>query len=146
MQQGINKVVLAYSGGLDTSAIVPWLKENYNCEVITFTADIGQGDDELRGLADKAHRSGAVACQVDDLRREWLTDYVWPCLRAMTVYEGRYLLGTAMARRSNRCCSAWWSRCPWGRGSTRSPPTRTEACAISTTPAGCRSSKASRSG
>jgi argininosuccinate synthase len=92
------KIVLAYSGGLDTSIIVPWLKENYDCEVHAYCGDIGQGDDELRGLEDKAKRSGAVSCRVDDLRREWLTDYVWPCVRAMTVYEGRYLLGTSMAR------------------------------------------------
>jgi argininosuccinate synthase len=92
------KIVLAYSGGLDTSIIVPWLKEHYDCEVHGYCGDIGQGDDELRGLEDKARRSGAVSCRVDDLKRQWLTDYVWPCLRAMTVYEGRYLLGTSMAR------------------------------------------------
>jgi argininosuccinate synthase len=92
------KIVLAYSGGLDTSIIVPWLKENHDCEVYAYCGDIGQGDEELRGLEEKAHRSGAVACRVDDLRREWLENYVWPCVRAMTVYEGRYLLGTSMAR------------------------------------------------
>lgn len=92
------KIVLAYSGGLDTSIIVPWLKENYDCEVHGYCGDIGQGDEELRGLEEKARRSGAVSCRVDDLRRTWLNDYVWPCVRAMTVYEGRYLLGTSMAR------------------------------------------------
>ncbi len=92
------KIVLAYSGGLDTSIIVPWLKENYDCEVHGYCGDIGQGEEELRGLEEKARRSGAVSCRVDDLKRTWLTDYVWPCLRAMTVYEGRYLLGTSMAR------------------------------------------------
>ncbi|MBL8748460.1 MAG: argininosuccinate synthase [Planctomycetes bacterium] len=92
------KIVLAYSGGLDTSIIVPWLKENHDCEVHAYCGDIGQGADELRGLEEKARRSGAVSCRVDDLRREWLTDYVWPCIRAMAVYEGRYLLGTSMAR------------------------------------------------
>jgi argininosuccinate synthase len=92
------KIVLAYSGGLDTSIIVPWLKENYDCEVHAYCGDIGQGDEELRGLEDKARRSGAVSCRVDDLKRTWLTDYVWPCVRAMAVYEGRYLLGTSMAR------------------------------------------------
>ncbi len=92
------KIVLAYSGGLDTSIIVPWLLENYDCEVHAYCGDIGQGDDELRGLADKAHRSGAVSCRVDDLKRTWLQDYVWPCVRALAVYEGRYLLGTSMAR------------------------------------------------
>ena len=93
-----DKVVLAYSGGLDTSIIVPWLKENHDCEVHAYCGDIGQGDEELRGLEEKARRSGAVSCRVDDLRRTWLNDYVWPCVRAMTVYEGRYLLGTSMAR------------------------------------------------
>jgi len=92
------KIVLAYSGGLDTSIIVPWLKENYDCEVHGYCGDIGQGEEELRGLEEKARRSGAVSCRVDDLRRTWLNDYVWPCVRAMTVYEGRYLLGTSMAR------------------------------------------------
>jgi len=92
------KIVLAYSGGLDTSIIVPWLKEHHDCEVHAYCGDIGQGDDELRGLEQKARASGAVSCQVDDLRREWLTDYVWPCVRAMAIYEGRYLLGTSMAR------------------------------------------------
>ena len=83
------KIVLAYSGGLDTSIIVPWLKENYDCEVHAYCGDIGQGADELRGLEDKARRSGAVSCRVDDLRRQWFTDYVWPCVRAMAVYEGK---------------------------------------------------------
>jgi argininosuccinate synthase len=92
------KIVLAYSGGLDTSIIVPWLKEHYDCEVHGYCGDIGQGEEELRGLEEKARRSGAVSCRVDDLRNVWLTDYVWPCVRAMTVYEGRYLLGTSMAR------------------------------------------------
>jgi argininosuccinate synthase len=92
------KIVLAYSGGLDTSIIVPWLQEHHDCEVHAYCGDIGQGDDELRGLEQKARVSGAVSCRVDDLRREWLTDYVWPCVRAMAIYEGRYLLGTSMAR------------------------------------------------
>ncbi|MGE3174037.1 MAG: argininosuccinate synthase [Planctomycetota bacterium] len=94
-----HKIVLAYSGGLDTSIIVPWLKEQYpGCEVHGYCGDIGQGEQELRGLEQKAEASGARSCRVDDLRREWLTDYVWPCVRAMAVYEGRYLLGTSMAR------------------------------------------------
>ncbi|MCB9886814.1 MAG: argininosuccinate synthase [Planctomycetes bacterium] len=92
------KIVLAYSGGLDTSIIVPWLKEHHDCEVYGYCGDVGQGEEELRGLEEKARASGAVGCRVDDLRREWLQDYVWPCVRAMTVYEGRYLLGTSMAR------------------------------------------------
>jgi len=92
------KIVLAYSGGLDTSIIIPWLKEHHDCEVYCYCGDIGQGDDELRGLEQKARSSGAVACKVENLQRTWLHDYVWPCLRALAVYEGRYLLGTSMAR------------------------------------------------
>jgi len=93
-----NKVVLAYSGGLDTSIIIPWLRENHGLEVHCLAGDVGQGADELTGLEDKAIQTGAASCRVEDLRREFLEDYVWPCLRAMTVYEGRYLLGTSMAR------------------------------------------------
>ena len=92
------KIVLAYSGGLDTSIIVHWLKERYDCEVHAYCGDVGQGASELEGLAEKAAASGAASCRVDDLRSEFLKDYVWPCVRAMTVYEGRYLLGTSMAR------------------------------------------------
>ncbi|TAJ23886.1 MAG: argininosuccinate synthase, partial [Planctomycetota bacterium] len=93
-----NKVVLAYSGGLDTSIIIPWLKENHGLEVHALAGDVGQGPDELAGLEKKALATGAASCKVVDLRREFLTEYVWPCLRALTVYEGRYLLGTSMAR------------------------------------------------
>jgi argininosuccinate synthase len=92
------KVVLAYSGGLDTSIIIPWLIENYGCEVHALAGDVGQGASELDGLEAKAKKTGAKSCRVVDLRREFLEGYVWPCLRAMTVYEGRYLLGTSMAR------------------------------------------------
>jgi argininosuccinate synthase len=92
------KVVLAYSGGLDTSIIIPWLKENYGFEVHTVCGDVGQGADELDGLEEKARATGAASCRIVDIKREFLIDYVWPCLRAMTVYEGRYLLGTSMAR------------------------------------------------
>jgi len=92
------KIVLAYSGGLDTSIIIPWLKEHHDCEVYAYCGDVGQGDEELQGLEDKARASGAAGCRVDDLKREFVTDYVWPCLRAMAIYEGRYLLGTSMAR------------------------------------------------
>ena len=92
------KVVVAYSGGLDTSIIIPWLRENYGYEVHAVCGDVGQGDDELKGLTEKAKASGAASCKVVDLRREFLTDYVWPTLRALCVYEGRYLLGTSMAR------------------------------------------------
>ena len=92
------KVLLAYSGGLDTSVIVPWLKENYGCEVVTFTADVGQGADELEGLEEKALASGASKAIVADLREEFLTEYAFPALRAGAIYEGTYLLGTATAR------------------------------------------------
>ena len=94
----VNKVVLAYSGGLDTSVIVPWLKNNYgNCDVICFTADVGQ-QEELEGLEDKALKSGAVKLIVADLREEFLTDYVFPTMQAGAVYEREYLLGTSIAR------------------------------------------------
>ncbi len=92
------KVVLAYSGGLDTSIIIPWLVENHGLEVHCLAGDVGQGDDELQGLEQKALDTGAASCRIVDLRREFLVDYVWPCLRAMAIYEGRYLLGTSMAR------------------------------------------------
>jgi argininosuccinate synthase len=93
-----DKVVLAYSGGLDTSIIIPWLKENHGLEVHAVCGDVGQGAGELDGLEQKAKRTGAKSCRIVDQRREFLTDYVWPNLRAMSVYEGRYLLGTSMAR------------------------------------------------
>ncbi|MCA9882965.1 MAG: argininosuccinate synthase [Anaerolineae bacterium] len=93
----VNKVVLAYSGGLDTSVIVPWLKNNYGCEVICFTADLGQNE-ELDGLEDKAIASGASKLYVRDLREEFLSDYVFPTMQAGAVYEREYLLGTSFAR------------------------------------------------
>src|SRR3989454_1091109 len=91
-------VVLAYSGGLDTSAIVPWLRERYGARVVCFAADVGQGAGEVHGLEEKARRSGAVDCVVADLREEFVRDYVFPTLRAGAVYARTYLLGTAMAR------------------------------------------------
>lgn len=94
----IKKVVLAYSGGLDTSAIVPWLKDNYNCEVIAFVANVGQGDEELAGVEQKAINSGASSCYVVDLREELLKEVIYPTLKTGAVYEGQYLLGTSMAR------------------------------------------------
>src|SRR5713226_8391437 len=90
-------VVLAYSGGLDTSAIVPWLREQYGARVLCFAADVGQGA-ELDGLVDKAKRSGAVDCVIEDLREEFVRDFVFPTLRAGAVYARTYLLGTSMAR------------------------------------------------
>jgi argininosuccinate synthase len=91
------KVVLAYSGGLDTSIIIPWLKENYNCDVIAMIADVGQGDD-IDAVVEKAHKTGAAKVVVEDLRDEFLTGYVFPALRAGAVYEHKYLLGTSLAR------------------------------------------------
>ncbi|MDT0582346.1 MULTISPECIES: argininosuccinate synthase [Alteromonadaceae] len=94
----IKKVVLAYSGGLDTSAIMPWLKENYDCEVVAFAADVGQGDEELEGLHDKAIASGASECHIVDLKEEFVRDFIYPTIMTGAVYEGEYLLGTSMAR------------------------------------------------
>ncbi len=93
----VEKVVLAYSGGLDTSIIVPWLRENYDCEVICFTANIGQGE-ELEELEEKAIASGASKIYIEDLREEFLTDYVFPTMQAGAIYERKYLLGTSFAR------------------------------------------------
>lgn len=92
-----NKVVLAYSGGLDTSIIIPWLKENYGAEVIAFAANIGQGS-ELKGLEEKAIRTGASKCIIEDLREEFVSEFALPVLRAGAIYERKYLLGTSFAR------------------------------------------------
>ena len=95
----IKKIVLAYSGGLDTSAIIPWLKENYEgCEVVAFCADVGQGEEELVGIQEKAIASGASECHVVDLKEEYVKDYIYPIIKTGSVYEGQYLLGTSMAR------------------------------------------------
>ena len=91
------KVVLAYSGGLDTSIIIPWLKENYDCDVIAYVADVGQGDD-TDAVVEKAYKTGASKVIVEDLRQEFLTDYVFPAIQAGAVYEHKYLLGTSLAR------------------------------------------------
>ena len=90
-------IALAYSGGLDTSIIVPWLREHYDARVICVAADIGQGD-ELEGVKQKAIASGAAECYVEDLRQEYVRDYIWPTLRAGAIYNRKYLLGTSMAR------------------------------------------------
>ncbi len=90
-------IVLAYSGGLDTSIIIPWLKENYAYEVLAMVADVGQGDD-VEAVVDKAYKTGASKVVVEDLREEFLTGYVWPALKAGAVYENKYLLGTSLAR------------------------------------------------
>jgi argininosuccinate synthase len=92
------KVVLAYSGGLDTSAIIPWLKENMDCEIIAYAGDVGQGAEELEGLEEKAIASGASACKIVDLKREFVESYIWPTLIAGIHYEQDYLLGTSIAR------------------------------------------------
>ena len=97
MSNSVKRVVLAYSGGLDTSVIIKWLIERYNCEVIAFSADIGQGA-ELAGLKEKAIKTGAKKIFIKDLREEFVKDFVFPMLRAASVYEGAYLLGTSIAR------------------------------------------------
>lgn len=94
---GINKVVLAYSGGLDTSVIVPWLRENYGCEVVCYCSDLGQ-EEELGGLEAKGLQSGASKVIIEDLREEFIRDYILPTVQAGAVYERKYLLGTSMAR------------------------------------------------
>src|ERR671937_823871 len=91
------KVVLAYSGGLDTSIIIPWLKENYDYDVVAMVGDVGQGDD-IEAVVKKAYDTGASKVVVEDLREEFLTGYVFPALKAGAVYEHKYLLGTSMAR------------------------------------------------
>jgi argininosuccinate synthase len=96
-QPKIRKVVLAYSGGLDTSIIVPWLKNNYGCEVICMCANLGQ-EEELTGLEAKALASGAAKCYIEDLREEFITDFIFPTLKAGAIYERKYLLGASFAR------------------------------------------------
>ena len=117
-----DRVVLAYSGGLDTSIIIPWIQENHGLEVHACAGDVGQGGDELMGLEDKAAASGAASCRVVDLRESFLVDCVWPCLRAMAVYEGRYLLGTSMARPVlAKACLLYTSPSPRDRTRSRMP-------------------------
>ncbi|MBN1125260.1 MAG: argininosuccinate synthase [Sedimentisphaerales bacterium] len=97
MTEKAQKVVLAYSGGLDTSVILPWLKETYGYEVIAFAAELGQGD-ELQGIKKKALATGAIKCVVQDLRKEFVEDYLWPMIKSGAIYENHYLLGTSIAR------------------------------------------------
>ena len=92
------KIALAYSGGLDTSIIIPWLKENYHSDVVAVCGDIGQGDEELAGLEEKARKTGASEVYVEDLREEFVTEYLWRLVRAGGIYEDKYLLGTSVAR------------------------------------------------
>src|SRR5258706_16328518 len=93
----INKIVLAYSGGLDTSVMLRWLKEQYSCEVVCYCADVGQGD-ETDGLEAKALATGASKLYIEDLREEFASEFVFPMMRANAIYEGYYLLGTSIAR------------------------------------------------
>ena len=93
----INKVVLAYSGGLDTSVIVKWLQDTYQCEVVTYTADLGRAK-KLSLLAPRLKRLGVKEIFIEDIREEFVRDYVFPMFRANTIYEGEYLLGTSIAR------------------------------------------------
>ncbi len=97
MDKSVKKIVLAYSGGLDTSVMLRWLKENYHCEVVCYCADVGQGA-ELSGLEEKAHATGASKLYVEDLREEFVRDYVWTAVKANAIYEGVYLMGTSLAR------------------------------------------------
>ena len=97
MTKQINKIVLAYSGGLDTSVMLHWLRERYGCEVVCYCADVGQGE-ELTGLEEKARATGASKLYVEDLREEFVEEYVWPAVKANALYEGVYLLGTSLAR------------------------------------------------
>jgi argininosuccinate synthase len=97
MTTTVKRVALAYSGGLDTSIIIPWLKEHYHCEVVAIAGDVGQAE-ELSGLKEKAIATGAAEIYIEDLRQEFITDYIWPTLRAGAVYEHKYLLGTSFAR------------------------------------------------
>ncbi|MCI8648511.1 MAG: argininosuccinate synthase [Anaerotruncus sp.] len=98
MEKTYKKVVLAYSGGLDTSVIIPWLKEHYHCEVIAVAANVGQGDGELEGLEEKALKTGASKCYIEDLTEAFVDEFIVPTLKAGAAYEGRYLLGTSFAR------------------------------------------------
>ena len=91
------KVLVAYSGGLDTSVIVKWVKETYNCEVVAYCADVGQ-EEETDGLDEKARKTGALKCIVDDLNEEFAQDFIFPMMQANAIYEGTYLLGTSIAR------------------------------------------------
>lgn len=97
MAKEIRKIVLAYSGGLDTSVILTWLKETYQCPVVAYAADLGQGE-ELKGIKEKAFKTGADDVVIEDLRESFVADFVWPALRANAIYESTYLLGTSLAR------------------------------------------------
>src|SRR5512138_3128391 len=97
MKDKVKKVVLAYSGGLDTSVIVKWLIETYGCEVVAFAADLGQAE-ELEGLKEKGLKTGSSKVYLEDLREEFVRDFIFPMVRANAVYEGGYMMGTSIAR------------------------------------------------
>src|SRR5580765_7085275 len=97
MNKSINKIVLAYSGGLDTSVMLRWLKDKYQCEIVCYCADVGQGA-EMDGLEEKAKATGGSKLYIEDLREEFVRDYVWTSVKANAVYEGVYLMGTSIAR------------------------------------------------
>ena len=129
------KIVLAYSGGLDTSVICRWLQETYDAEVVTFTADIGQGE-EVEPARAKAQAMGVKEIYIEDLREEFVRDYVFPMFRANTIYEGEYLLGTSIAR-PLIVQSGWWKSRPRRAPmpSATAPPARaTIRCASSWVP------------
>ena len=145
------KVVLAYSGGLDTSIIIPWLKETYGCEVIAMIGDVGQQED-LKAAKRKALATGASAATIEDLREEFVTEYIWPTLRAGAVYEHKYLLGTSMARpviakRQAEIALRNGRRCAWRTAARARATTR---CALSwrtrRSRRSCRSSRRGASG
>ena len=103
MSTKVKKIVLAYSGGLDTSVIIKWLKEKYDCEIIAFAADVGQGQ-ELEPVREKALATGASKVYIEDLREEFVRDFVFPMLRANAFYEHNYLLGTSICQRTDTNC------------------------------------------
>ncbi len=97
-RSAVNKVALAFSGGLDTSVAVPWIKQTYGAEVVCVVVDVGQGGEDLDEIEERARAAGAIACHVVDVRREFVEHFIWPTLRAGAIYGRKYLLGTAMAR------------------------------------------------
>jgi argininosuccinate synthase len=121
-------IVLAYSGGLDTSIIVPWLKEHYDARIVCVAADIGQGESELHGVREKALASGAEECYIEDLREEFVRDFIFPTLRAGAIYNRKYLLGTSMARpliaKRRWRSRAGWAPMRWRTGARARATTR----------------------
>jgi argininosuccinate synthase len=131
MAAPVRRICLAYSGGLDTSVILRWLREHYEAEVVAFCADLGQ-EEELDGLPEKARATGAVDCVIDDLREEFVRDFVFPMLRAGAIYESNYLLGTSIARPLIAKRQVRWRARPAATPSRTAPPGRaTTRCASS---------------